>query len=100
MSTRLHIVVPDELVERLDQARGIASRSAWVQYLPQPAGPIARARGVAGGARAVPARGEPRDAHTTSHTTPILWLCRAKSLRSTRSERFSCVRAALRAVSD
>lgn len=33
MSTRLHIVVPDELVGRIDAERGLVPRSRWIVAL-------------------------------------------------------------------
>jgi metal-responsive CopG/Arc/MetJ family transcriptional regulator len=32
MSTRIHIVVPDELLGRIDEVRGLVPRSAWIDH--------------------------------------------------------------------
>jgi hypothetical protein len=70
------------------------------QYLPQPAGPIARARGVAGARARFQRAGIRALAHTPAHKAGSDPLRRAKSAQCPRSESLPCVRAALRAVRD
>jgi metal-responsive CopG/Arc/MetJ family transcriptional regulator len=71
MSTRLHIVVPDELVERLDQARGIASRSAWVRLLIE----------TAVDEQAHPRTPQPTQAHARTSKTPPVSQTWSRSVR-------------------